>query len=144
MNNYSSNSIVQTGCIPKVVCQEKGRKYVLTNKSRSNILKIHVDGFLINEKCRCDYAVDVSDGDKVFLVELKGKNKEHAFEQLYKTLKYFREHFGTEKYYCRVVLSKDSAPKTIGKFEKLIMKAKKEEKCIDYDSACVVYSKDVV
>lgn len=144
MNNYPEASIAQKGNIKTVVCQEKGRKFILTNKSEKDIVKVHVDGVLINTESRCDYAVDVSDGDTVFLVELKGKDKEHAFEQLYNTLDYFRKNFDTEKYHCRIVLSKDSSPKTAGKFEKLLMKAKKEKKCLDYDSACVVYNKDIV
>ena len=144
MNDYAAGSIVQDGVIRIVSCKEKGRSYVLRNTSGKNIQKIHVDGNLIKSGTKCDYAVDVSGGEVVYLVELKGSDKEHAFEQLTSTLDYFYKKFDTKNYYCRAVLSKDKSPNLIGKFEKLLIKAIKEKKCISYDTACVVYDKDRV
>ena len=142
MNNYVSGSICQEGIIKTVVCAEKGRKFVLKNESGQYTQKIHVDGKLVTVGSRCDYAVDIAHGDTVYLVELKGNDKEHAFEQLYNSLGYFRDNYQTDKYYCRAVLSKDAAPKLTGKYEKLLIKAGKERKCINYDYACVIYEKD--
>lgn len=144
MNKYPEDSIKQAGSIKTVVCEEKGRRFILHNDAEKHIFKIHVDGGLIKDGCRCDYAVDVSFGESVYLIELKGKDKEHAFEQLLKTLEYFSENFDTKNYHCRVVLSKNKVPNIKGKFEKLMLKAQKEKKCIDYDYACNVYDKDSV
>ena len=144
MNKYTEDSIEQDGTIKIVSCQEKGRKFILNNKSEKYIQKIRVDGKLITVGPRCDFAVDVSKGEVIFLVELKGSDKEHAFEQLLSTLDFFSKNFDTKKYYCRVVLSKNKSPNLQGKFEKLLLKAVKENKCINYDTSCVVYNKDVI
>lgn len=144
MNNYATQAIEQSGIIKNVVCSENGRKFLLKNDSGKNIIKLHVDGKLIKTGVRCDYAIDVEAGDTVYLIELKGSDKEHAFEQLLTTLDYFTKTYETKNYYCRAVFSRVKAPNLIGKFEKLLIRAVKEHKCKDYDTACVVYDKDIV
>lgn len=143
MNNYG-NAIEQEGNIKIVVCKEKGRKYVLNNISEKYIRKIHVDGNLIKTGVRCDYAVDIFDGESVYLIELKGSDKEHAFEQLLATLDFFQKNYETKKYFCRAVLSRTRSPNLIGKNEKLLIKAVKEKRCEDFNSASVVFDRDKI
>lgn len=141
MNDYD-DAIEQEGNIKIVVCQEKGRKYVLNNISEKYIRKIHVDGNLIKTGVRCDYAVDISDGDSVYLIELKGSDKEHAFEQLLVTLDFFHKKYTTKKYFCRALLSRTKSPNLMGKNEKLLMKAVKEKRCENVNSASILFDKD--
>ena len=68
MNNYTPNSIVQKNRMSVCVCEENGRKYILNNKSNLLLTKIKVDGVLITEGERCDYAVD-ADAKDIFLEE---------------------------------------------------------------------------
>jgi hypothetical protein len=97
----------QKGCIefldcrPKVTCQEKGKSYTLDQgqeNPRHEVMLLHIDGGVITNPeastmNKCDYAILVREGasqtDKkmtAFLIELKGKQVDHALKQLKATL----------------------------------------------------------
>lgn len=81
-----------------IVCQERKRRYNLKNSSGYNIVKFHMDGGVIIDEPsmpKCDYMLYVKDDrcPMVRFVELKGKDIHHAVEQIYSTLKFFRQDF---------------------------------------------------
>ncbi|GAA0203602.1 hypothetical protein QU667_02460 [Selenomonas dianae] len=74
-----------------VKCEEKGIEYYIQNHlpSELEIAKIHVDSHMITSpELKCDYMVimKTKDTSEVVLVELKGKDYQHAIHQLNKTL----------------------------------------------------------
>lgn len=120
-------------CDKKIVCSENERKYEAINNSQKNILKIHVDGDLVTDGERCDYALNVLNEKKIYLIELKGTDKAHGYEQLLSTMKFFKDNHISCTFFPRIVVSKDSAPKIKSASEKRmdIMVRKGEcEKCI--------------
>ena len=79
----------------EVVVRENKREFRIKNKSRKyNINKVKVDGCFIKDRRRCDYLFEILQGtkiEKVFYVELKGKDLSHAIEQLEATIEYCRD-----------------------------------------------------
>lgn len=142
MNNYTPNSIVQKNRMSVCVCEENGRKYILNNKSNLLLTKIKVDGVLITEGERCDYAVD-ADAKDIFLIELKGSDKTHACKQIYTTFNYFRNCFTAEKWHARIILSKNRAPNLISNEEKRLIQLIKQRKDFDYIIRNVVYEENI-
>jgi hypothetical protein len=67
--------------------KEKGKQFILKNKSKSSVCKVKVDGCLITdmETKKCDYLFEVEGGKAYFLVELKGTDVETAVEQIVTT-----------------------------------------------------------
>ena len=118
----------------KIPCEENGRKYTAINDAEKDILKIHVDGDLITSAAekRCDYALNVWGENKLYLIELKGCDKAHAFEQILATIVFFNSKTTGCCYYPRIILSKDSAPNIQSTAEKQIAKMVKQGKCMQY------------
>lgn len=71
----------------KVKIDEKGRSATFVNETKKLFLVVEVDGCLVtgNRIPRCDYLVSLPDVASVF-VELKGRNVEHATEQLFASI----------------------------------------------------------
>ena len=88
LNSYKKESIIQNDRIPVCTCEENGRKYTLNNKSNLLLTKVKVDGGLITEGERCDFAID-AEAKEIFLIELKGSDKPHACSQIFTTFNYF-------------------------------------------------------
>lgn len=97
----------QEGCIafldcrPKVTCSERGKSYTLDQgqeNPKHEVILLHIDGGVISNPeasmaNKCDYAILVREGTSraekkmtAFLVELKGKQVDHALKQLKATL----------------------------------------------------------
>lgn len=112
-----------------IVCKENGRRYEAENSSQKRVLKIHVDGELIKDGLRCDYALNIFDEKKLYLIELKGCEKAHAFEQILETLRFFQERCSDYTYYPRIVLSKNTSPNLKSPAEKRILALIKQGKC---------------
>lgn len=80
----------------KVVCEEKGRQHITNNsKGDYEVYKYKIDGGIItdaNQGARCDYIVEANKGDKrnAFIIELKGRNVDHAIEQIRDTIKRYK------------------------------------------------------
>jgi len=81
-NEVSKNKIV--------TASENRRTFIINNKSRLTINKVTVDGCYISKGVKCDYLFEIIDNEikNVFYVELKGKDIEHALDQLETTLKH--------------------------------------------------------
>ena len=78
----------------KIRVEENGKKAVFLNIGRARCLRVHVDGCLIKQATACDWLVVMGDEGAV-LVELKGKDVEHALVQLETTM----EHIVASKKY---------------------------------------------
>lgn len=118
----------------RIVFAENGRKYEAVNLAEKQVVKIHVDGDLIKEGERCDFALDVPSDKKLYLIELKGTDKTHAYEQLLATIEFMSGKMAEVAYFPRIVVSKDSSPKIKSAAEKRMEKFEKSRKC----EKCVV------
>jgi len=81
----------------EVKVSENKREFRIINPERKYINKVEVDGCFIKNGPRCDYLFEILQGthiEKVFYVELKGKDLKHAVRQLKATI----EH--CEKIHC--------------------------------------------
>ena len=108
-----------------IVCSEKGRKYIAINKGEKDIIKIHVDNELITSGERCDYALNICNEKKVYLIELKGTEKDHAYAQIIATYEKIKDECKEYEFYPRIVISKDSYPRIKGSNEKRFMQIQK-------------------
>lgn len=93
----------------KIVLKENRREFIIENHSNFKINKVRVDGCYITDGSRCDYLVEIinsSSIERVFYIELKGKDIEHAIEQLENTLKYCKAIHKEFKRECYIVLSR--------------------------------------
>lgn len=71
----------------KIKVEENGRKAVFNNIERQDFTVSEVDGCLITDGPRADYLVS-KNGSTSVLVELKGRNVEHACDQLFASLEH--------------------------------------------------------
>jgi len=88
----SPENSIRTTCdsLPKV--EENGRKAIFDNTQREEVKIIRVDGGLIQDnRQRADYIVS-KPGLVDVIVELKGRDVNHAIEQIYATIPVWRAH----------------------------------------------------
>lgn len=98
----------------KVLCLEKGKRYVIQNPEKVPVVKFHMDGGIIRDEknvVKCDYLVGIKDekNPTAIFVELKGKNIHHALEQIEGSLSRYASAFQDHKILARIVGS--SVPK---------------------------------
>jgi len=115
---------------------EHGRTFRLLNPSRKWINKVAVDTCYITTGLRCDYLFEVEQ-QKVYYVELKGKNIEHAVKQLRTTMNYCKSEHATCPKECHIVASR------VPKMSTSIQKSKKEFKQ-KYAAALYVHTKEKI
>lgn len=98
----------------KIVCEENKRAYIADNPQRKTVYKVQVDGKLICENVRCDWAVAVVSKEELleelFLVELKGSGIDHAFKQIMGTIDVLCTNYSVNKWFARIVCSKVLTP----------------------------------
>jgi hypothetical protein len=78
-------SVPSDSCADRLVLQEKGKKVTLKPKQGEHAKLLVLDGCVFKDNLsKCDGIFIYEKGDKVFmiLVELKGKDVNHAFEQI--------------------------------------------------------------
>lgn len=92
------------------VVGENNREYRGSNGREATILIYRVDGGLIQQGQRCDYAIGVSDNDSVYLIELKGSDLKHAASQISATLDTIGDRISECTVHGRVILSRVSRP----------------------------------
>ena len=130
MSIFPADCVESCDCRSKIICEEKGRKYIAHNEQQKCIYKVKVDGGLIKDNARCDWAVAVvsKEGtlEEIFLVELKGSDVDHAFDQITGTLSFMSTKYPAKKWFARVVCSKVSSPKLNGNNYKRLDKKLKE------------------
>jgi len=101
--------------------RENNRTFRIINDSMFYINKVKVDDCYIKSGLRCDYLFEIIEKDivkKVFYVELKGKNIEHAIKQLEQTILYCKSiHKNISEKECHIIASR--VPSANTKFQKL-------------------------
>lgn len=117
MNLFPVHCVESCDDRPKIVCEENKRTYIANNPQRKIVYKVQVDGKLICENARCDWAVAVVSKketgetlEELFLVELKGSDINHAFDQIVGTIDVLRTNYSVTKWFARVVCSKIPTP----------------------------------
>lgn len=130
MSIFSADCVKSCDCRSKIICEENGRKYIAHNGQQKCICKVKVDGGLIKDNARCDWAVAVVSNEdfleEIFLVELKGSDIDHAFEQITGTMSILSTKCSAKKWFARVVCSKVSSPQLNGINYKKLDKRLKE------------------
>lgn len=100
----------------KVVFTEKRCTYVLEksqNDAVTNVTKVTVDNCLLHdaEKKKCDFAFIVEPANALCFIELKGTDRNRAFEQIVETMEQLQCMVAkAQKVFARVVASRDPSP----------------------------------
>lgn len=73
---------------PNVKAEENGKKFIALNPNRKEVLRIKIDGCVINDNTtnKCDFLIIDPQKDNAYFIELKGKNVKHAIKQLNDTI----------------------------------------------------------
>lgn len=66
----------------KIKFEEKGKKIIFINSNRLSYKKIQVDGGILTDGIRCDNLLLSQDEKSEYYIELKGKDVQHAIEQI--------------------------------------------------------------
>lgn len=125
-------------CVDKVKdsnvkVEEKGRKFILVNTNRKEVLRIRIDNCVIkdNNSNKCDFLIIDPDKNNSYFIELKGQNVKHALKQLEDTIQkienisngYIKTKFS--KKFAFAVLSQCPLPSTqIQNIQRRFMKTK--------------------
>lgn len=133
MSTFPADCVESCDCRSKIICEENKIKYIAHNPNEKCVYKIKVDEGLIKEQVRCDWAVAVVSNEdsleEIFLVELKGSDIDHAFEQITGTMSILSTKCSAKKWFARVVCSKVSSPQLNGiNYKKLDKKLKELNK----------------
>ena len=122
-NKNNNNKIIST--------QASGREFIIKNNQSLNINKVEVDNCYITDGLRCDYLFEIIKNKtvvKVFYLELKGSDINHAIKQLETTIKHCQNiHFDAIKE-CHIVASKYKAPSSGQKSQKTRSEFKRKNK----------------
>ena len=92
--SYNTQGTTQS-TITSVDKKNNRSKHILSNPSRYTVYQYLLDGGIIKNSPqdiqKCDYIieVDATNGNQVFLIELKGKDVTHALDQLAGTVRLF-------------------------------------------------------
>ena len=86
---------------PNIVLSDPGSKnkyskFRLDNPKKLKIRVIQVDDCVIKQGVRCDYLIILPDNLEIY-VELKGKDVEHAVQQIESSIKQLTENLSAEK-----------------------------------------------
>lgn len=120
---HDQNYIERHDCNKVVKLKEPREKriYKLHNDTEKEIVVYKIDGGLINDTSvlKCDNGIYTED-DWLFLIELKGKDLEHALEQINSTIDILlkQKNIKPKKLNVRIVVSKVNIPKILESKEK--------------------------
>jgi len=113
----------------RVVVSENKRKFIIINNDLYLVNKVEVDGCYIKQGLKCDFLFEIlskenKNLEKVFYVELKGKDILHGIEQLKKTISDCKEkHDKVKEKKAFIVASR--VPKANTSLQNLKVKFKK-------------------
>jgi hypothetical protein len=107
---------------------EKRKTFRIDKRSNATITKIKVDGCLIKtSQNKCDFVFVIESTQDVIFVELKSEDVGHAYEQIVKTIEYFKGFVDLDKEQIEGCIVSSSLPRLANlKFQNLILKFKKE------------------
>jgi hypothetical protein len=94
-----------------VAIDEGGRTYRASNDGNNLLTCYRIDGGLITEGKRCDFALSVREAGKIYFIELKGTDISHAAEQIQSTIATFSAKLKKSIVFGRIVCSRVSHPR---------------------------------
>ena len=109
-----------------IPAKENKREFIIKNNSKKNINKVKVDDCLIKSGQKCDYLFEIECESlkEIFYVELKGKDLNHALEQILTTIKFCETNYSHHSYKRKAFVVLSRYPKE----DSSIQKRKKEFK----------------
>ncbi|TWI15646.1 hypothetical protein [Sphingobacterium siyangense] len=113
------------------VAFENGKKFVINNRSKKSICKIHIDNCLFkdNNIRKCDFFFAIKEDQKFYLVELKGQSLDDAVEQIKSTFDILNSKIKKRTQDFIGVIVSSAVPKAADqKFKTLQQKIFKEHK----------------
>lgn len=119
-------SMCETKC-PIIVSKEKSKIHRALNNDRNTVYQYKIDGDVIrttDAKKKCDYLVENEDKKTIYLIELKGTDLPHAFEQIEATIQFFASKFRENGYtiYPRIVYGSNTHAVNDSHYRKFIKK----------------------
>lgn len=102
-----------------VSVSENKRTFRVNNKSLFTVNQVTVDGCYITSGLKCDYLFEIINQtiNRVFYVELKGKNIEHGIKQLEATIHHCKSEHKSIPKLCYIIASR--VPKSSTSSQKL-------------------------
>ncbi|MEJ2802004.1 hypothetical protein WAE61_09000 [Comamonadaceae bacterium PP-2] len=98
--------------VRKIKVEENGKSAVLLNPDGKMHHKVQVDGCLLKQQTACDWyirSVQNDENEWMVLIELKGRDVEHALNQIDSTVKYLQNENrfkGVSRWSALIVCSK--------------------------------------
>lgn len=94
-------------CQDKILSvSENKKRFVIQNPNQLRVKKVTVDGCLFKDEdiLRCDYLFEIDNPMKIVkYVELKGKDINHAYNQLCSTMNHMKRQHADRSKYCYIV-----------------------------------------
>ena len=88
----------------KIKCDDRNNRCaIIVNSEKKSYNKIRVDGCAINDGVRADWAVEK--GNAAIIIELKGKNVEHAADQVFRTAQFWTNEFSRSTYIAGLIVA---------------------------------------
>ncbi|WP_424944768.1 hypothetical protein [Aliiroseovarius crassostreae] len=109
------NDCIQTVNHKKILFKEKNRQAIFDNPTQREFSKAQVDGCLINQGERCDGFL--SDENKIWFIELKGKDVPKAASQICSAAEVLKEYCDDKEVHAVIVATK--CPATSGQLKDL-------------------------
>lgn len=116
IENVDNCLIRKNGCLDfkgkcSIVKCEENRKVYRLATGEAKVAKYHIDGGMINNTTKkCDFMIIVyGDENKIIFVELKGRDTNHACDQLKSTIDLIGKKFTNlenKRFYARIVNTK--------------------------------------
>lgn len=97
-------------CRKNALVAENGRRYRASNASGKLLSCYKVDGGLIQDGRRCDFALTVNCDSKVYFIELKGGDISHAADQIQTTITNLNIKLKNVVIFARIVCTHVSRP----------------------------------
>lgn len=105
------NNKLWKDCRKNALVAENGRRYRASNASGKLLSCYQVDGGLIQDGRRCDFALAVNSDNKVYFIELKGGDISHAADQIQATITKLNSKLKNVVLFARIVCSHVSRPR---------------------------------
>lgn len=115
------------------VAKEKGKEFRIIKNANQQLCKVRIDGCLITDITikKCDFMFYVCETQKLLLVELKGKNIEHAISQITHTKGYLKQKLcNPDSNYEGIIVSSSVPRSAERRFRNIQEKTYKQHKII--------------
>ena len=108
----------------KIISHENKSTHIAYNVDKCAVRQIKVDGDILkrndNSQCRADYLILNMNKKTAYIIELKGVDIKHAFEQIENTDEHLQKALAGHKIYWRVVYCSRSLKMRSNKINKYL------------------------